>query len=104
MRRGCRRVRYAFFLVVWRPNGLEFSRVGITASRKVAGAVGRNRIKRLVREAFRLTAEGRPQGMDISVIAKKGADSLKLQDVQAILNDAYSEMTPTAEAGSRPGE
>lgn len=102
MRRGCRRVRYAFFLVVWRPNGLSYNRLGVTASRKVAGAVGRNRIKRLVREAFRLTADRQPTGMDINVIAHKGADSLKLCDVQTILRDAYSEMTQAAGPGSRP--
>jgi ribonuclease P protein component len=38
------------------PNGLEFHRLGVTASRKVArAAVGRNRAKRLLRETFRLS-------------------------------------------------
>lgn len=38
------------------PNGLEYHRFGVTASRKLTRlAVGRNRAKRLLREAFRLS-------------------------------------------------
>ena len=95
-------MKYAFFVVVWRPNGLPLTRLGVTVSRKVAGAVGRNRIKRLVREAFRLSKDQRPQSMDISIIAKPGADSLNLAQVRQTLLDAYSEMTPTDGPGCRP--
>lgn len=48
-------------------------RLGITVTKKVASAVGRNRIKRMLREAFRSHREALPAGIDLVVIAKRQA-------------------------------
>jgi ribonuclease P protein component len=48
-------------------NGLEHSRLGLSVSRKLGGAVIRNRWKRLIREAFRLSREELPKGIDFVV-------------------------------------
>src|SRR5690606_8110681 len=40
-------------VVLRRPEGDDVRRLGITVTKKVAGAVGRNRVKRVVREVFR---------------------------------------------------
>ena len=61
------------FIVFLKPNNLAFSRIGITASRKVGGAVARNRVKRIVREFFRLNKSRIEKGIDIVVIAKREA-------------------------------
>lgn len=47
-------------------------RIGITTSRKVGNAVRRNRIRRLVREAFRQHPDLYPFPLDIVIIAKRG--------------------------------
>lgn len=56
-----------------RAKGIQ--RLGITVSRRVGGAVVRNRVKRLVREVFRRHRDGIPRG-DSVVIARTGAGGL----------------------------
>lgn len=52
-------------------NGLAFARLGLSVSRKVGGAVVRNRWKRLLREAFRLSRRDLPAGIDLVVIPRQ---------------------------------
>ena len=59
------------------------TRLGITASRKIGGAVVRNRAKRLVRVAFRALPELFAPGIDLVVIVKKPLTDLALADVIA---------------------
>jgi ribonuclease P protein component len=60
----------------------KVTRLGITVSRKVGGAVVRNRLKRRIREWFRgARARLRPD-MDIVVIARRGADQLAGQQLE----------------------
>ena len=57
-------------------NRTNSQRLGITTSKKVGAAVKRNRIKRLLREFFRLHKIYLPPSSDILFIAKPGADLL----------------------------
>lgn len=72
------------FVVISRRNQVSRSRLGITVSKKVGKAVTRNRIKRIIREYFRLN-RGILQGrLDINVIARQssgraGAEAIRDQ-------------------------
>ncbi len=62
------------FRVFVLPNQSNKRRLGITVSRKVGAATRRNRIKRLLREFFRLHKACLPSSSDILFIARPGAD------------------------------
>ncbi len=55
-------------------NGLPHARLGISASRRLGGAVVRNRWKRLLREAFRLSCPQLPEGIDLIVIPRPNVE------------------------------
>ena len=65
-------------------NGLDHPRLGISVSRKkVKTAAGRNRLKRLIREAFRLSKPELPAGLDLIVVPRNPA--ARFDDVRRAL-------------------
>ncbi len=55
-------------------NGLPHPRLGCSVSKKIGGAVVRNRYKRLFREAFRLMQHQLPTGIDLILIPRVGEE------------------------------
>jgi ribonuclease P protein component len=51
-------------------NGLPYLRLGLSVSRKIGKATCRNRLRRLYREAFRLTRKDMPVGLDLVLIPR----------------------------------
>ena len=71
------------FLVLYaRPNRTATNRVGVTVSKKLGCAVVRNRVRRRLREVYRLNEDKFAPGWDIVVVARSrciSADFEKLQ-------------------------
>ena len=55
-------------------NDLPHTRLGLSVSRKLGNAVFRNRWKRLIREAFRISHRQLPTGIDLVVIPRQGIE------------------------------
>jgi ribonuclease P protein component len=67
------------------PNGLPYLRIGFSVSRKVGPAHHRNRLRRLYREAFRLTRAEMPTGLDLIVIPR-GSEVHTLEELKQSLS------------------
>jgi len=68
-----------------RPNGLPHPRLGLAVGKALGGAVARNRVKRLLREAFRLHRGDLPAGHDLVVVARPGEGEWTLEGCAASL-------------------
>lgn len=89
-----------------KPNALTHGRLGLTVGRRVGNAVVRNRIKRLLREAFRLEQHALPPGFDLVVVVKPHP-ALELDRYRALLSSsarglAHAWTRRSAPASSEP--
>ena len=61
--------------------------VAVVASRRVGGAVQRNRARRILREAWREVAPPAGDGNDVVIVAREAIRGAKTQDLVAEMNE-----------------
>ena len=80
------------FIIIYSEGRFEKNRIGITVSKKLGNAVKRNKIKRLIREHFRMNRDKIAEFMDINVIAKKKAGEISADMVFKSLNAIFKKI------------
>jgi ribonuclease P protein component len=71
-------------------------RLGVSVSRRVGGAVERNHVKRLLREAFQLESGALPDGVDVVVVARPEARVVAERDGLEGIRGALAELIARA--------
>ena len=79
-------------MAYYSPNNENASRLGITVTKRIGNAVTRNRIKRIVREYFRLNQKEAQPSLDINVIAKKHAVATTSASLFYSLSDLFDKI------------
>ncbi len=86
-----------------RPDG-DGPRLGLSVSRRVGGAVDRNRVKRVLREAFWEEAARLPDGSDYVVVARPDARDLAEREGKDGVRTALAELVDGLGGGPAPEE
>ncbi len=74
------------YLVMYvKENGLEKNRIGISVSKKVGNSVVRHRVKRLIRESYRLHENIFNSGLDIVIVARQSASTINYEETEKAL-------------------
>ena len=94
-------------VVYCRRNGKPENRLGVTVSTKIGGAVQRNRVRRRLKEIYRLNEHILPMGYDIVVVARVRSRYAGYREIESSVLAAFRKLNlyvpgiKGAEAGKR---
>ena len=88
LRKNSKKIQNLNFYLIYKNNNNEFSRIGLTVSRRTGNAVVRNRIKRIIRDYYRKNRY-LIQNFDINIIAKKAVAGKTNKEILESINSLF---------------
>ena len=85
-------VASGYAVVFYRRNGRKENRLGITVSTKLGGAVQRNRIRRRLKEIYRLNESKLATGHDIVIVARGASCSAGFKQLESSLMSLFARL------------
>lgn len=70
-------------------NNTDYNRLGISVSKKVGNSVIRHRVKRLIKESYRLQENMFNSGLDIVVIARSSASLVSYKEIDSAVRHLF---------------
>ena len=86
--RGEKQVGRGFICYVVRQEG-QGRKFGVAVSRKVGGAVTRNRVKRFIREAYRTSRKHLIENIQMVVVARPGSASMSFDECREAIGQLF---------------
>ncbi|MBQ0712458.1 MAG: ribonuclease P protein component [Porticoccus sp.] len=89
----CYKVAHPNLLLLARPNQLSHPRLGLVVAKKhIRHAVNRNRVKRVVRDTFRLV-QHQLNSVDVVFLVRPGMDKLSPQEQTELLENTWQRLS-----------
>ena len=77
----------SILLIIYKPNSLNYRRLGIVVSKKIKKATQRNKVKRWIRELFRRNKDWFPENCDIIIIPHPNLLNLEYKKLMEIVRE-----------------
>ncbi|HHX03131.1 MAG TPA: ribonuclease P protein component [Tissierellia bacterium] len=81
-----------YFVIYYLPQKVGHHRIGFTVSRKIGGAVVRNRVRRRLKEMFRLINPSLPKSMDVVIVARGRAKEGNFDQMRSLMDSKFREI------------
>lgn len=98
----------ACLVLFLKKNRLGVTRLGLTVGTKLGGAVRRNRIRRRMKEAYRLIEDKLRPGYDIVLVARSGAENAPFELIKSEIVRLFNRLTaqngPSKKPPQRPSK
>ena len=85
-----RRFSSKYLVIYALPSGLDFSRLGLSVSKKTGSAVIRNKIRRRLRESVRRRLADKPLRYDIVIVARTAAAGALFADLDRMIAKTFA--------------